>query len=40
MSRIAVYYFSAGAVAEMVDALDSGSSERSWGFESPRPHHN
>src|SRR5947209_12840551 len=26
-------------VAELVDALDLGSSEQSWGFESLRPHH-
>lgn len=26
-------------MAELVDALDLGSSERSWGFESLYPHH-
>ena len=26
-------------VAELADALDSGSSGKLWGFESLRPHH-
>ena len=36
---LGVSLFSYAAVAELVDALDSGSSGYPWGFESPQLHH-